>query len=115
MVIDCGDLAASSVSCTLALFEPLATGLNFTDSVHVALTARVAPQVVVSAKSSAEPPVRLIDLKVTLRVPLLVTSIALAAEVLPTFSFPKAIEVALSVKAEAAVTLTSTAVEVEAP
>src|SRR5580698_259575 len=55
--IDCGLLAASSVSVTAATRAPEALGVNVTLTAQVAEIASVAPQVVVSPKSAPFAPV----------------------------------------------------------
>jgi len=112
----CGDPVTLPARLTLALAAPADTGLKVTDSVQLAFTASVVPQVFVNPKSAAKLPASPMDLKVTLAVPLLVTVTVLTAEVLPTVSLLKASDFELSVNAgAAAVILTSTALEVDAP
>jgi len=61
----CVPPGASSVTVSVPLSDPAASGVNFTWIVHEAADASVAPQLVVSAKSLPFVPLKLIPLMLT--------------------------------------------------
>ena len=67
----------------LADLDPLETGLKVTETLQLALAARLEPQVVVELKSSDSPPITAIEVNVNVAVPLLVTVTVLAGEEVP--------------------------------
>lgn len=67
----------------LADLDPLETGLKVTETVQLALAARLEPQLVVELKSSDSAPVTAIEVNVKVAVPLLVTVTAFADEAVP--------------------------------
>ena len=68
----------------VACFNPDEAGLKETDSVQLALAAKLEPQPFVSTKSSAPPPVNAIELMLRLAPPLFVSFTVLGPEVAPT-------------------------------
>jgi hypothetical protein len=95
-VTSCGDPVALSATLTVADFPLPETGVKVTDTVQLAPGARVDPQVLVSAKSSACTPVTAIDVNATLALLALVIVTVWALDAAPTGSVPKASKVALN-------------------
>jgi hypothetical protein len=81
----CGEPTASSVIESVPVRLPIAVGLKVTETVQLAFTASVAPQVVVRAKSLGVTAV--VDM-FSVAVPRLVTVTFCAAVVVPTFTLP---------------------------
>jgi hypothetical protein len=110
----CGDPVALSVMLMLADFAPLETGLKVTDTVQLALAARLEPHLDDKPKSSAWPPVNLMEAIDTAAVPLLVRVTDLAADDVPVVSLPKESELSLTLTtASPAVMVTDSSADVD--
>src|ERR1700690_4347022 len=107
--MDSGLSAASSVRVMVPLREPAAAGVNVVVIVHMALAARVVPQLFDEVKSAAWVPATTMLAMFSVALPVLVTVTACDGLVTPTFSFGKARPVAerLTMGAAAPVPLTA--------
>jgi hypothetical protein len=83
---------ALSVMVNEPLLEPLAVGVKVTLRVQLALAARLAPQVLVSAKSPLFVPAMVTLVMLSVALPLLVSVMGAAELVVPTTWLPKSYE-----------------------
>ena len=86
----CGDVVALSVMVTLAVIAPTIVGWKWPWMVHVAPTARVAPQLLAMANCEAFVPVTAMLVKVSAAVPVLVKTTDCDALQVPVVAEPKA-------------------------
>ena len=100
---DCGEAAPLSAMVNEAEKEPVAVGANATYTVQLAEAASDAPQVSRATKAVGLAPVRAIDVRFKVAVPLLVSVTAFAADVVPLLVAGKAMLVTLSLTDGAAV------------
>lgn len=83
------------MKCKFAVREPVVEGVNCTETVQLALTARLVPQPFTSEKSAAFVPVSETAIPVRLAEPVFVKTALIAPELTLTTWFPKGTDVGL--------------------